>query len=66
MTAEAEKGINIFEYDITISENRKKELEEAGKKITKSENGKYYLIEGKYSIGIEMNGKKVSKPLEVK
>ena len=65
-SSEAEKGINLFQYDLTVSSKGKKVLENAGKIIKKAENEKVYLPEGKYAVNIEMNGKKVSTPLEVK
>ncbi|MFD1161556.1 WD40/YVTN/BNR-like repeat-containing protein [Hwangdonia seohaensis] len=48
----ADKGFNVTEYDLTISEKAKKMLmkENTSIKINKAENGKYYLPKGKYGV----------------
>ena len=46
------KGINVFEYDVTISDKGRKSLEKGDVEIKKADNGKYYLPKGEYSIQI--------------
>lgn len=52
----ADKGFNTVAYDLSISEAVKTSLNESrnGKKITKSDNGRYYLPKGEYTIQIGM------------
>ncbi len=61
-TIEAVKGVNVFEYDVSLSEKGKKNLEKEGAEIIEAKNGKNYLPKGKYLIHI--NSK--SKPFEIK
>lgn len=60
----AEKGLNIFNYDLAIEEKTKLELEKKYPelKINQAENKKYYLPEGKYSIEL-IYDKKVEKQI---
>jgi len=44
--------VNIFTYNVTVSEKGKKGLEKEGGKIKKADNGSYYLPKGKYTIQI--------------
>ncbi|MBT0606950.1 WD40/YVTN/BNR-like repeat-containing protein [Aequorivita echinoideorum] len=51
-TVDAEKGVNVVEYDFTVSEKRIKYFDK--EKISKAENGLYYLPSGKYSVQIKL------------
>ncbi len=48
----AVKGVNVFEYDVTLSEKGKKSLEKEDVKLKEASNGKYYLPKGEYYIQI--------------
>lgn len=75
---ESKNGLNYFNYDLTmdssmvktyeesLNKNKKKDEEEI--KVEKSENGKYYLRAGKYSVTIsdKTSGKSVTKEFSVK
>ena len=70
------KGLNNIAYNLTfdqnklkkyqlwLNENRKKDTKEI--KLEKRDNGNYYLYKGKYTIEIELSGKKYSKEFELK
>ena len=45
-------GVNVFEYDVTLSDKGKKSIENENLKIKEADNGKYYLPKGEYSIQI--------------
>jgi photosystem II stability/assembly factor-like uncharacterized protein len=51
----AEKGFNVFDYDLTLTEKGTKQLEKNNEdlKITKAKNDKYYLPKGNYKIKIK-------------
>jgi hypothetical protein len=59
---DADEGVNIFEYDVTVSSKGKKALAKKDIEISEAKNGKNYLPKGNYSVHI--NGKKTS--LEIK
>jgi len=63
---DVDKGVNIINYDASISEKGKKALEKKDIKINKAENGKWYLPEGKYEISVRINDKTSKTILEVK
>lgn len=65
LNIEATKGVNIIDYDFSISEKGFKTLTKEGFKIDKASNGKYYLQIGKYSVKISINDKTSSSMLEV-
>ncbi len=65
-TEEAIKGLNVLEYDLSISEKGSRILEKKDEKIKKVENGKYYLPKGKYKVSATVNGKAAVSELEVK
>ena len=50
----ADKGYNEVKYDVSFAKKGKKAYEKANKKVKllKSQNGKYYLPKGKYTIKI--------------
>ncbi|MDT0642022.1 glycosyl hydrolase [Zunongwangia sp. F363] len=64
---EAEKGFNEVNYDLSISEERinrfNKSLEE---KLTASEDEKFYLPKGKYTVEIKVNGDSAEKSFSIK
>ena len=53
---DADKGVNVFEYDVTVSEKGKKAMAKKDQEISEAKNGNYYLPKGNYSI--EINGNK--------
>ncbi len=55
---DAVKGVNVFEYDVTVSEKGKKALAKKDIEVSKAKNGEYYLPKGKYSV--QVNGKKTA------
>ncbi len=48
-------GLNVIDYDLTITEKGKKALEKGNDEldIQKQKNGKYYLPKGKYTIALD-------------
>ncbi len=48
----AEKGFNIYDYDLSVSERGKKSLAKKDIELKAADNGKYYLPKGEYSISI--------------
>jgi len=63
---DAVKGINVTNYDLTLSSKGKKEMDKEEDKIKKADNGKYYLSKGKYVLTISLNGKTAKSTLEIK
>jgi hypothetical protein len=61
----ATKGINVLEYDYSVSEKGVKVFEKADLKIKKAENDKYYLRKGKYKVSVLVNGKNASTDLKI-
>ena len=61
-----DKGINISAYDLTLSEKGVKTLEKTGKKVSKSQNGMYYLPKGNYRLSFEIAGHTGQQKLELK
>jgi photosystem II stability/assembly factor-like uncharacterized protein len=72
----AEKGINFYDYHLLMDSKYKDAFTQSlwnEKDSAKpeylpeaAENGKYYLIPGKYNVEFTVNGKTVKKSLEVK
>jgi hypothetical protein len=70
------KGINFYDYHLILESNYKDAFTQSlwnEKDSAKpdylpemAENGKYYLIPGKYNVEFTVNGKTVKKNLEVK
>jgi photosystem II stability/assembly factor-like uncharacterized protein len=56
ISTDAEKGVNIFKYDLTLSEKGVKAMEKAGTKLNKADNEKHYLPKGEYEIRINVGG----------
>lgn len=54
ISVDADKGFNVVDYDLTISENGRKALAKVNPDINlvKAKNGKYYLPKGSYNIQI--------------
>ncbi|MEZ4875395.1 MAG: glycosyl hydrolase [Flavobacteriaceae bacterium] len=63
---DASKGINVTNYDVTLSEKGMKTLEKAGIKVSKAQNGAYYLPKGTYWVEVGRDGKTAKQKLEVK
>lgn len=55
---DTDKGVNVFEYDVTVSDKGKKVLEKKDQEIKQSKNGKYYLPKGEYLLQINSKNKK--------
>ena len=60
------KGVNVFEYDLSIPEKTIKFLEKTDAKIKQSENGKYYLQKGIYTLTVNLLAKSQSILLQIK
>lgn len=65
-STEVIKGVNTIEYDVTFSEKGKSILEKLEKKIEVSENKKYYLPEGTYTVKLTIGKSSVTKALVIK
>lgn len=59
---DADEGVNVFEYDVTVSEKGRKAFAKKDIEVSEAKNGKYYLPKGEYSVHI--NKKKTA--LEIK
>jgi photosystem II stability/assembly factor-like uncharacterized protein len=57
---EAVKGLNIYDYNLTLSKKGVKNLEKDEVKLTKGANDKHYLPKGKYKIVVK-NGSKFAE-----
>jgi photosystem II stability/assembly factor-like uncharacterized protein len=66
--AKAEKGMLKTDYDLSIDEKTKLAIEKKNSKIKIIISGdkKYYLPVGKYTIDLEVNGKKETQLFEIK
>lgn len=64
--SEVAKGINRVEYDLSSEEKSMKLLEKNDVKITKAENGKFYLPKGKYKVVISLGTSSKTTSLEIK
>lgn len=59
ITHNADKGLNFFNYDMSIDEstvNPLKTEQKYTKKIRKADDGKFYWIPGKYTFELSING----------
>ncbi|MCG2418078.1 hypothetical protein K8089_03515 [Aequorivita sp. F47161] len=65
LSIDATKGINVLEYDYSVSEKGVKVFEKADLKIKKAENGKYYLPKGAYKVNVLVNGKQAATDLKI-
>ena len=57
---EAVKGVNVYDYNLTLSKKGVKNLEKAEVKLTKGDNDKNYLPKGKYNVVVK-NSSKIAK-----
>jgi photosystem II stability/assembly factor-like uncharacterized protein len=64
-TVDAVKGVNVVDYDFSLSKKGAKALETSDNKIKESENGKQYLPKGKYKVVVSVDDKTASTDLEV-
>lgn len=65
-TVDASKGVNVVDYNVSLSEKGKKNLEKAGATVRAADNGTIYLPKGKYVIGVSQGGMTATKILEIK
>jgi hypothetical protein len=63
---DAVKGFNLSKYDVSLSEKGVKNLEKGGSKISKAQNGKYYLPKGNFVLEVSISGKSAKQNLEIK
>jgi len=66
LKVDAVKGINIVEYDITYSQKGIKTIEKGAEKVSKADNGKYYLNAGTYIINVTIGSSSKKTKLEIK
>lgn len=62
----AEVGLNFAHYDFSFDKTKAVDLEKANKskeEVKKADNDNFYLPAGKYTITINLNGNKDTKPL---
>lgn len=75
----ADQGLNYFNYDLSIDSalvnsykdnlySNKRKIEDREKEVVlnKADNGKYYLLPGKYTVEINAGGTTVKEELEIK
>ena len=65
-TVAASKGVNVIDYNVSISEKGKKILEKVGTEVRAAANGTMYLPKGNYHIQVSLNGMNSKKSFEVK
>jgi hypothetical protein len=63
---EVSKGINIIEYNVSVSENGKDNMEKKDNENQKADNGTYYLPKGVYEIFISVEGRSSQTKFDVK
>jgi photosystem II stability/assembly factor-like uncharacterized protein len=66
LTEDIPKGLNFYDYDLTLSEKGVKNLKKAGTDLEKSANDRYYLPTGKYKIIVKNNSKTNKTVLSLK
>lgn len=66
LNTDATKGVNVVDYDFSLSEKEARTLETKDIKIRKAENEKQYLPKGKYKVTVSIGDKSSSTDLEVK
>ena len=59
-------GVNVVNYNASISEKGAKLLDNDEDKVNKADNGTYYLPKGIYNVVITIDGKSKSQKLELK
>ncbi len=65
-TSNVDLGINIVEYDLSVSDKGKKAMKKRGKDIEAADNGVCYLPKGLYTVKIFTEGKSGTAALEIK
>lgn len=65
-TTEVVKGVNIFNYNLSISEKGKKHFEKEDIEVEKAKNGIYYLPKGEYVVKVIIDDQSEQSPLEIK
>jgi len=63
---DAINGVNVVEYDFTISEKGSKIFDKTDNKIKQAENGTYYLPKGKYILSVHMDKKEAQQSFDIK
>jgi photosystem II stability/assembly factor-like uncharacterized protein len=66
ITTAVEKGVNVLDYNFTISEKGSKNLEQKENPLKRSQNNSFYLPKGKYRVKISMQANTANTGLEVK
>lgn len=66
LSMEVTRGVNVVEYDLSISEKDIKNLGKLDINIKQADNGKYYLNKGKYKVTVLVNTKTASTEMEIK
>ncbi|WGF93311.1 WD40/YVTN/BNR-like repeat-containing protein [Aequorivita marisscotiae] len=64
-TIEATEGINVVEYNFSISEKGIKVFKKSDIKIKEADNGIFYLPKGAYKLNILLNGKEATTDLKI-
>ena len=66
LTTDAVKGINVMEYDASVSEKGKKVFDKTDAKVKKADNGKFYLPNGIFKVIVTKDGNKSTQAFEIK
>ncbi len=66
LSIDAAKGVNLVDYDFSISEKGSKIFDKTETKVKKAENGKYYLPKGSYTLKIVLFSKNKTIIITVK
>ncbi|NNF30396.1 MAG: glycosyl hydrolase [Flavobacteriaceae bacterium] len=66
LTIDADKGINIAEYNLSVSEKGVKALKKNGIELKKADNGMYYLPKGSFQITVLNDDGAATTSMEVK
>lgn len=64
-TTDVDLGINIVEYDLSVSDKGKKAMKKRGMEIEAADNGVCYLPKGMYTVKIFIEGKSGTAKLEI-
>ncbi|MFT7626631.1 MAG: hypothetical protein ACI9OS_000271 [Ulvibacter sp.] len=63
---EAIRGVNVYDYNLTLSKKGVKHLEKAKVKLNKGANDKYYLPKGIYHVVVKNNSKFAKSVITIK
>jgi hypothetical protein len=66
ITTAVEKGVNVLDYNFTISEKGSKNLEQKENPLKRAENNSFYLPKGKYRVKISFGKISQKTDIEVK